>query len=62
MNCPNCGSETTADFVDVGVGVPMQAGPYHCLCGWVENGCMAEECSGEQCKSWEYCQGKSLGG
>lgn len=27
--CPYCGTECTADFVDIGVGY-QQCGPYHC--------------------------------
>lgn len=56
--CPKCGSESHAEFVDVGVGM-IQAGPYYCsICGWVEAGCSATDC--ERCKSWDYCQGRSI--
>jgi len=37
-NCPYCGLECDADFVDVGVGM-VQCGPYHCMeCGASEIG------------------------
>lgn len=35
--CPYCGAECHADFVDVGVGF-AQCGPYHCGCGAIEIG------------------------
>lgn len=36
-NCPYCGTECYADFVDVGVGY-QQCGPYFCYCGASEIG------------------------
>lgn len=59
--CPECGKKARAEWVDVGFGpYSQQAGPYYCICGWVEKGCPAEtkdRC--HQCISWDYCQGKS---
>lgn len=42
LRCPQCGSETEADFVDIGVGL-QQTGPYGCFnCGWVQDGVQDE--------------------
>lgn len=36
MNCPECGADCDADFVDNGVGTE-RVGPWRCeACGWVE--------------------------
>jgi hypothetical protein len=61
MICPKCGKEATAEFVDVGIGTGCQAGPYYCICGWVEGGCPSNECIKWKCKSYDYCKGKSIG-
>jgi len=62
MQCPKCGSECRADWVDVGFGpYSQQAGPFHCYtCNWTEIGCQAAECYKERCESWDYCQGAAM--
>jgi hypothetical protein len=52
-----------AEVVDVGFGEDygVQAEPFHCEeCGYVESGCMQEECQKGHCLSWNYCRGKSI--
>lgn len=39
VRCPYCGTDTHADFCDVGVGM-IQCGPYHC------EACLASEIGG----------------
>lgn len=62
LECPVCGNDTHADWVDIGFGpFSQQAGPRFCVsCGWVEPGCPSETCLRTRCVSWEYCGGKSL--
>lgn len=41
MNCPECGKECEAEFIDNGVGM-QQCGPYVCDpclggCGWIQD-------------------------
>ena len=35
-DCPECGRELQADFVDNGVG-NQRVGPWWCDCGWFED-------------------------
>jgi hypothetical protein len=36
LKCPYCGGTCYAEFVDVGVGVPMQVTPYDCEECWAQ--------------------------
>ena len=60
--CPRCGAEAHAEWVDIGFGAySQQAGPFHCFeCGWTETGCPQDECVQERCISWEICRGVSI--
>ncbi|MDT2173304.1 hypothetical protein [Paenibacillus larvae] len=49
--CPYCGSECEADWVDVGVGM-VQCGPYHC------QECGASEMGPEQREWYEFIDGR----
>ena len=61
-NCPYCGTECEADFVNVGVGM-VQCGPYYCLtCGASEIGAYDDEtrATAEESKIGWYGPGRPV--
>lgn len=63
MKCPVCNTSVHAEWCDIGFGpYSQQVGPYHCSCGWVEDGCPSDGDLCKRCKSWDYCKGEALRG
>lgn len=60
LPCPKCGKTAHAEWVDNGFGpYAVQAGPYHCECGWVEECPYKDPAKCKQCISYDVCYPKA---